>query len=382
MAEIPSNGPFPHYRCYLHIYSALRARANCIIKTIMRLPQDQQAIEQVVEKLATFVGVPTATTRASDEDTPDRLRGFDALLKSGPFVFALIWNSSGSLGQIAHATDDLAMLGQNLPESHIPILAVPYMSKSAAEHCENTGVAWLDLSGNAKIKAPGLYVHVFGHRNLYARPGRPESAFAPRGSRVARCLLINPDQPALQRSIASAVGLNEGHVSRIVGKLVDMGLIVRNRDGIRVADPGRLLDAWRDEYRFDKHTVIPGHISVSGRDGVDLAVARTMTDEDGRYAVTGLSAAWRMTEWAGYRLTTVYLERQPAPQLLERLGFREEGRGANTWLVVPNDSGVFDGAAPVDGVNCVHPVQVYLDLKGHPERADEAAEELRGRLLR
>ena len=78
----------------------------------------------------------------------------------------------------------------------------------------------------------------------------------------------------------------------------------------------------------------------------------------------------------------MYLERQPAAQLLERLGFREEGRGANTWLVVPNDSGVFDGAAPVDGVNCVHPVQVYLDLRGHPERADEAAEELRGRLLR
>ena len=69
---------------------------------------------------------------------------------------------------------------------------------------------------------------------------------------------MNPHQAVLQRSIASVVGLNEGHVSRIVGKLVDMGLVVRNRDGIRVADPGRLLDAWRDEYRFDKHTVIPG----------------------------------------------------------------------------------------------------------------------------
>ena len=54
MAEIPSNGSFPRYRCDLHIFSALRARANCIIKTIMRLPKDQQAIEQVAEKLATI----------------------------------------------------------------------------------------------------------------------------------------------------------------------------------------------------------------------------------------------------------------------------------------------------------------------------------------
>ena len=27
--------------------------------------------------------------------------------------------------------------------------------------------------------------------------------------------------------------------------------------------------------------------------------------------------------------------------------------------------------------DCVHPVQVYLDLKDHPERASEAADKLR-----
>ena len=32
--------------------------------------------------------------------------------------------------------DEMAMLGESLPKSHIPILAVPYMSKSAAAHCE------------------------------------------------------------------------------------------------------------------------------------------------------------------------------------------------------------------------------------------------------
>ena len=47
------------------------------------------------------------------------------------------------------------------------------------------------------------------------------------------------------------------------------------------------------------------------------------------------------------------------------------------WLVVLNDEGVFHGASEVEGVRCVHPVQVYLDLKAHPERADEAAKKLR-----
>jgi hypothetical protein len=51
------------------------------------------------------------------------------------------------------------------------------------------------------------------------------------------------------------------------------------------------------------------------------------------------------------------------------------------WLVVPNDEGVFDGAAEREGVRCVHPVQAYLDLKDHPERSAEAAQQLRRKLL-
>jgi len=51
------------------------------------------------------------------------------------------------------------------------------------------------------------------------------------------------------------------------------------------------------------------------------------------------------------------------------------------WLVVPNDTGVFQGAVEKDGIRCVHPAQVYVDLKDHPERAAEAADRLRAELL-
>jgi hypothetical protein len=42
---------------------------------------------------------------------------------------------------------------------------------------------------------------------------------------------------------------------------------------------------------------------------------------------------------------------------------------------------VFDGARERSGVDCVHPVQAYLDLAAHPERAAEAADEVRAQLL-
>ena len=99
------------------------------------------------------------------------------------------------------------------------------------------------------------------------------------------------------------------------------------------------------------------------------------------YAVTGLAAAWYWTQYARYRLSTMYLKAAPSTELLEAMEFRETPRGFNTWLVVPEDEGVFDGVSQIDGILFVHPVQVYLDLKSHPERAAEAAEEIRARLL-
>jgi len=52
-------------------------------------------------------------------------------------------------------------------------------------------------------------------------------------------------------------------------------------------------------------------------------------------------------------------------------------RGPNTWLMVPNDEGVFQGSAVHAEVPCVHPVQAVLDLDHHPERAKEAATRIR-----
>ncbi len=101
-----------------------------------------------------------------------------------------------------------------------------------------------------------------------------------------------------------------------------------------------------------------------------------------RFAATGLGAAWLMTKFAGFRLITLFVAEEPPDALLNAVGFRAEERGANTWLVIPNDEGVFEGAEDREGgIRCVHPVQAYLDLKGQPERADEAAAELRKQLL-
>ena len=225
----------------------------------------------------------------------------------------------------------------------------------------------------------GDWPRPLGHPNRFPRPGRPESAFGPKGSRIARYLLTDLDTPVRQRDLATSTGLNEGHVSRIVGKLADIGLVQRGDDGIQITDKDLLLDAWREEYRFDRHTVITGHVAARSGDALTRSLVTTLSEMEVPHATTGLSAAWLWTRRTGFRLATVYMADIPSDGLMADLGFREEPRGANTWLVVPNDEGVFHGASQVDGLRCVHPVQAYLDLKDHPERASEAADELRAK---
>ena len=100
------------------------------------------------------------------------------------------------------------------------------------------------------------------------------------------------------------------------------------------------------------------------------------------HAVSGLAAAWLLNQFAGFRLAVVYVGQMPSTEALRQIGFHEESRGENVWLVVPNDEGVFQGVAEHEGIPCVHPVQVYLDLKNHPERSAEAAVQLRQKVLR
>ena len=347
----------------------------------MEVPREHIAIRQAGDRLAEIFEVPAhAVSRCFDVPSANG-QSWDAVFSVGAYSFALEWKRSGSLNHVVLAIHQMSEAQDDLPDGVIPLLAVPYMGDPGRKRCAQAGIPWLDLSGNARITTARFFYQNLGHTNLFRRSGRPESAFGPKGSRIARRLLMDASETVQQRTLASSTGLNEGHVSRIVGKLLEAGLVERGRIGIRVADANLLLDSWQEEYRFDRHRVLRGHITAGSGDGLMRSLAATLSQMEVSYAVTALPAAWLWTRHAGFRLATVYLPEIPSAALLADLGFREEPRGANTWLAIPNDEGVFDGASEVKGIRCVHPVQAYLDLQNHPERAREAAAELRSRLL-
>jgi hypothetical protein len=306
----------------------------------------------------------------------------DAVVKAAGQTFAVELTEAASAGPVAVHAERAANAAKTVRKRAIPLVAVPYMGPSGKDACKRAGVSWLDFSGNAHIIAPGIRIIVDGRPNQFPKRGRPSSAFAPKSSRIARWLLMHPANPMAQREISQATDVSEGLVSRVISRLAEEHYVVRDDSGqVRVSNPQLLLDAWQEEYRFSRHTIIQGHVAARSGDALTRFVADALSAAKVEHAATGLSAAWQLTRFAGFRTTTFFVQAEPSATLGSELGFREGARGANFWLVVPNDAGVFQGADERDGVRCVHPVQAYLDLKEHPERAADATERIRAQFL-
>lgn len=302
--------------------------------------------------------------------------------------FVVEFRKSGSLPSVDSA---ISRARNNIESSEpsrrrrIPVVMVDYMTQSGRDRCRDAGVSWVDLSGNAHLQEANLLIHVEGKPNRFKRRGRPANMFSSKSSRIARYLLMHPDEWFLQRELTEATGLSEGYTSRIVRRLEEQHLVVRKSEGraskVSVRDPDLLLDTWRDNYDFGRHKIYKGVAAARSGPKLTRKIASKLDEREIKYGATGLGAAWLWEQFADFRTATFYLDAGLTRDLREHLGFREESRGANLWLVIPDDRGVFDGSTMVEGVECVHPIQIYLDLFGHPERAPEAAEHLRSRQI-
>jgi hypothetical protein len=341
---------------------------------------EKQAMAEVPGLLANLLELPGDDVNVEPQQGKI---GRDFLVKASGYHFLVECKSTAARAPLLMALRQISEIKDSFKKNTIPLIVVPYMGKSGMDFCQDHDLSWIDLSGNAHIKAPRLLIHVEGRQNRFKKVGRPANVFAPKSARIVRQLIITPGKGYNQRKLSQITGLDEGHTSRIVRRLQELDLIDRDDQGfLRPTDPDQLLDAWLETYDFSKHQIIKGHIAARSGGELLKRMSQTLAEQQIDYAATGLAGAWQYTHFAMFRLATFYLADPPGKKLFNLLHFREDDRGANTWLVVPNDKGVFHGSSARDDIVCVHPVQIYLDLKGHPERAKEAAAMVRQESLK
>lgn len=255
------------------------------------------------------------------------------------------------------------------------LLVVPFMSESGARQARQVGLSWMDYAGNSDIEAPGLRIIVRGNKNRFPKP-RKDSLFSAKASRLIRTLLMDTAKNYSQTELVRITHLNQGYLSGLLRKLQQRGYVSCEHRRYEVRFPGRLLAAWHEKYDFEKHQIVAGHFPARSGEQLSGQLSQLLTSQGIEHAATGLAGAWLYSHYATFRLATFYVTTAPDWDSMSRAGFRRDDAGANCWIVLPNDSGVFEGSTVRESIPCVHPLQIYLDLKEQPERSSEAATQL------
>jgi hypothetical protein len=277
---------------------------------------------------------------------------------------------------LREAITRLREMRPHLPGAY-PIVAAPYVSPESAALVRRNGCGYIDLSGNCYLAFDTVLIQKEGRPNasLIRRPLK--ALFAPRATRIVRALLVERDRSWRLDELGRAVGVSLGHAHNVMKRLEELDWVERGRDGLyRLARPGELLDAWRDEYTY-RVNGLSAFVSPAGdKRRVMEALARHATELGMSYAFTLHAGASLIGPHVRVSTVHCYVTGDSEP-LVRVLGLQPvEGEGS-VYLMAPYDPGVFYAPVVKGGFRVVSIPQLYVDLHGHERRGREQAEKLR-----
>jgi len=253
------------------------------------------------------------------------------------------------------------------------IVVARYLSEATRAGLRSRDLGYLDLTGNVRIVVPepGLFIETEGAREDPDRKERPaRSLKGAKAGRIVRAL-VDRRQPPGVRELAAATKIDAGYVSRVLALLDSQALITRvGRGRIATVDWISLLRRWAEEAPLESRGQTRTYLEPRG---LTALVARLGKSGE-TYAITGALAAAAFAPVAPARLAILWV--RDAAGAATRLGLRPTEAGANVLLLEPGDEGVFEGAAPRDGVCYAAPSQVAADLLTSPGRGPAEGEEL------
>jgi hypothetical protein len=162
-----------------------------------------------------------------------------------------------------------------------------------------------------------------------------------------------------------------GQVSNVRRALADREAINISQEGIRLADPERLLEDWAS-WSERRRLIAHRYHSLEPLSKIERALAAS--DAGAGSVLTQFSAASRIAPGGvRYSRAAAYV-RESADEVAKRVGLKLVDSGPNVILFEPYDDGVFYGSSKIGGVEVVSAAQCYLDLKQVAGRGDEAAQ--------
>ncbi|WP_235068166.1 hypothetical protein [Asticcacaulis sp. YBE204] len=292
--------------------------------------------------------------------------------------FIIEVKSNGQPRNAAAAIAQLKTFISGIDQPAHPVFIAPYISKETRAMCEEAGVNYLDLAGNARIAFDGIYIEREAVGNPFKEKREFRAIFSPKSAQVLKILLRTPERPWRMADLADAANVSIGQVSNVKSALIEQDWATVAQGGFALRDPGGLLEAWRDVYDGVSGSVLHYYTTLHGA-RLDEAVRSLMELLDEPHAMlASFTAANWYAPYARVGSEIFYADQEGLELLTQALQLSPAAKGGNVTITCLYDKMPLMDAQSI-GVDrwCTSPVQTYLDLWISGERGREAAEFLR-----
>ena len=253
------------------------------------------------------------------------------------------------------------------------VLVTPFLSARTRERLEESGVGYVDLTGNIRVALdrPALFVRASGAARDPRREERPARTLkGAKAGRVVRAL-CDFAPPVGVRELAGRSGVDPGYVSRVFSLLEKEDLIRRESRGpVTNVDWQALIRRWSQDYSLFGSNRTGSYLEPRGLS----SLLRKLRDLDLRYAATGSLGSASVAPVAPARLAVLFVD--DMQDTAARLDLRPAEAGANVILAEPFDSVVYERCREQEGTSYVALSQNAADLLTSPGRGPNEAEEL------
>ena len=287
------------------------------------------------------------------------------------------------------------------------VVGTPITARMVGRLAEYHG--WADPGGSWGLLDPtgGAWIQIGARRIEVAEPtrGRMEAAervvtpFTDQGQWLLKVLLAPRIEERLLNAprlragsdaeLAKGARISSSTVSRLLAGLESLGYLDRSAQGHRLIRLPELLGAWSSaaastvRERGARFRLPGGDPLQRLRAALERAQQSATLDQSPR-ACLALFAACRQLGIGHAAGAPVHLYHEnPSPNALETLGLRATGpqEKPEVWIRrPPYPEAVFRAAPLIEGVPTADALQCWLDVKSHPARGAEQAEEMMARL--
>lgn len=271
-------------------------------------------------------------------------------------------------------------------QDHIRLVAAETLSPGAKQSLKERGIAYFEKSGSLYLRSKGLLINI-AHPSK--GPSRPEtiSLFTDAREGVVHALLMHAHQWLTGTELAELAHTSPYTCSVVLKELerrewcesIGGGRTLRRR----LVEPGKLLDAWAENWTQRSEIKTKGYIFVENRKNLLQEISHQL-EEVGLahgYVFSGTAAANAyaplLTE---ADMVDVIVPPQWGGNYMGALGLRPTSKGANVQIVEREPSTLLFAQPFDDHSNLASPFILYLDLLDGRGRNKELAQYIREKM--